>query len=345
MEKYSKWRDSGTGIQPFLQPVPARAQQGLVAGALQAVKNYAAGPVVALARLAVLGVLAAVDGAAAAVGALLVVPGVRRGWARCTRSVLARLALLVLGFYAIDTKTVGLQRGRRGAADKAPRAGAPESGDIIIANHASYIDVLYLVAKYNPVFVEMDNASVRARPVSMWSALRAPARRTPALLPAKDARPLKAITEEARRRKLGPVVVFPENATSNGRALLRFLPVFDETENQDEKSALHIVALKYPFQAFSPAYSVGSQLAHLFRLACQVYNSLVVRVLEPAEAPRIADSALHCDAGAEPVDLDEAVRDKMLQLARLRMTKLSAMDKRDFVGFYYERARGYRRSI
>ncbi|KAJ2774406.1 hypothetical protein IWQ57_000831, partial [Coemansia nantahalensis] len=86
MEKYSKWRDSGTGIQPFLQPVPARAQQGLVAGALQAVKNYAAGPVVALARLAVLGVLAAVDGAAAAVGALLVVPGVRRGWARCTRS-------------------------------------------------------------------------------------------------------------------------------------------------------------------------------------------------------------------------------------------------------------------
>ncbi|KAJ1730436.1 Vacuolar protein sorting protein vps66 [Coemansia biformis] len=345
MEKYSKWRDSGTGIQPFLQPVPARSQQGLLAGALQVAKNYVAGPLAAAVRLAVLGMVAVADAVAAAVGALLVVPSVRRGWSLCTRSVLARVALLVLGFYSIDTKTVGLQKGRRGAADKAQGSGKPKSGDIIIANHASYVDVLYLVAKYNPVFLEMDNASVRARPISMWAALRAPALRTPALLPAKDARPLKAITEEARLRRLGPVVVFPENATSNGRALLQFLSVFEETENQDEKSALHVVALKYPFQAFSPAYSVGSQLVHLFRLCCQVYSSLVVRVLEQSEAPRVADSALFCDADADPVDLDDAIRDKMLQLSRLRMTKLSAMDKRDFLAFYYERARGYRRAI
>ncbi|KAJ2705805.1 Lysophosphatidic acid:oleoyl-CoA acyltransferase 1 [Coemansia spiralis] len=345
MEKYSKWRDAGTGIQPFLPPVPARAQQGLLGRALQAAKDYAVGPIVAVARLAMLGALAMVDAAAAAVGTLLVVPSLQRGWSRYTRSVLARLALLVLGFYAIDAKTVGLQRGRRLATDKAPRTDRAESGDIIIANHASYIDVLYLVAKYNPVFLELDNASVRARPISMWAALRAPARRTPALLPAKDARPLKEITEEARLKQLGPVVVFPENATSNGRALLRFLPVFEETENQDDKSVLHIVALKYPFQAFSPAFSVGSQLVHLFRLACQPYNSLVVRTLEPGEAPRIADSAMYCDEGADPVDLDDAIRDKMLQLSRLRMTKLSAMDKRDFVSFYYERAKGYRRSI
>ncbi|KAJ2803614.1 Lysophosphatidic acid:oleoyl-CoA acyltransferase 1 [Coemansia guatemalensis] len=350
MEKFSKWRDSGTGIQPFLQPVPARTQRGLLLSAFGLIKDYIVGPLLAGVRLTAVAAIAVADCATNALGSLLVVPSVRRAWSRCTRSVLAGLALFVLGFYWVDSKTVGLQKGRRTSKEVRQRGQKKQqrnvsSGDIIIANHLSYIDVLYMVAKYNPVFIEIDNATTYARPVSMWSALRSPARQTPALLQAKDARPLKAITEEARVGCLGPVVVFPENATSNGRALLQFLSVFEEVENQDEKSAIHIMAFKYPFQSFSPAFSVGNQLTHLFRLGCQMYNSMTVRILEQDEAPRIADSAMFCDEDAEPVDLDEAVKAKLLQLSRLRMTKLTAMDKRDFLAFYYLRSKGYRPTI
>jgi hypothetical protein len=42
---------------------------------------------------------------------------------------------------------------------------------------------------------------------------------------AGDARPLKSIRKDATR----PVVVFPECTTSNGRSLLRFAQVFDES--------------------------------------------------------------------------------------------------------------------
>ncbi|PIA17106.1 hypothetical protein COEREDRAFT_86503 [Coemansia reversa NRRL 1564] len=350
MEKFSKWRDSGTGIQPFLQPVPTRTQRGLVLSAFGLVKDYIVGPLLAGIRLTALATITVVDCATNALGSLLVIPSVKRAWSRCTRSLLAALALFILGFHWIDTKTVGLQKGRRTSKEVRQRGQKKRqrnvrSGDIIIANHISYIDILYLVARYNPVFIEIDNATTYARPVSMWSALRSPARQTPALLQAKDARPLKAITEEARIGCLGPVVVFPENATSNGRALLQFLSVFEEVENQDEKSTIHIMAFKYPFQSFSPTFSVGNQLTHLFRLGCQMYNSLVIRVLEQDEAPRIADSAMFCDEDAEPVDLDEAVKAKLLQLSRLRMTKLTAMDKRDFLAFYYLRSKGYRPTI
>ncbi|KAJ2016696.1 Vacuolar protein sorting protein vps66 [Coemansia sp. S85] len=118
--------------------------------------------------------------------------------------------------------------------------------------------------------------------------------------------------------------------------------MFEDAANLDEKSDLHILAFKYPFQSFSPAYSVGSQLGHLFGVCCQVYNSLVVRILEQDETPSVRDSAVFCDAGNEPVDLDEAVKEKLLQLSRLRMTKLTAMDKRDFLAFYYKRTKkGY----
>ncbi|KAJ2844993.1 Vacuolar protein sorting protein vps66 [Coemansia brasiliensis] len=343
MEKYSKWRDSGTGIQPFLQPVPARTQQTAFKSVLGAVKSYIVGPVVSVMRLASLALTVVADTITNTIGVLLVVPSIKRKYSQCTRSVLARLALFIMGFYSIDAKTVGLQRGRRSGLKV--RKVEVKSGDLIIANHVSYIDVLWLVAKYNPVFVEIDNASSMVQRISMWTALRAPALQTPALLQASNARTLKSVTEEARLNKLGPVVVFPENATSNGRALLRLLPMFEEPENLDEKSQIHVMALKYPAQSFSPAYSVGSQFWHLFVLCCQVYNSLVVRILEQDECPKVKESALFCDADMDPVNLDEAVREKLLQLSRLRMTKLSAMDKRDFLVFYNKRKTGYRSNI
>ncbi|KAJ2523737.1 Vacuolar protein sorting protein vps66 [Coemansia sp. RSA 2049] len=344
MEKFSKWRDQGTGIQPFLQPVPARSEQQGLKRLLNAAKKYVVGPVIAAVRVALLGALAVVDAATATVGgALGVVPSVKCGWTRCTRALWARIALLVLGFYRIDAKTVSLQRGRRSAnGKKTPSTdGGVRSGDIVVANHVSYVDVLYLVAKYTPVFVEIDNATMFARPITPWQAIRAPAKATPALLQATEARPLKSITEEARAKRLGPVVVFPENATSNGRALLQFLPVFGEFGNLDEKTNIHVVGFKYPFQSFSPAYSVGNQAAHLFGLCCQVYNSLTVRMLASDEAPRVAESPMFCDSDAEPVDLDDAVADRLLHLTRLRLTKMSAMDKRDFLAFYYKRTKGY----
>ncbi|KAJ1884264.1 Vacuolar protein sorting protein vps66 [Kickxella alabastrina] len=341
MEKYSKWRDAGTGIQPFLQPIPARTQQAGLQRLISAAKNYALGPLLATTRVLALGLTASLDLAACAIGSLIPPSRLKRLWQRCTRSVCARLALLIMGFYAIDTKAVSLQKGRR-SSPRPKATGGPQSGDIILANHVSYTDVLYLAARFNPVFVEVDNASMYARPISLWAALRAPGRLTPALLPAKDAQPLSRITQNARLQSLGPLVVFPENATTNGRALLQLLPVFEEAENQDEKSALHLMAFKYPFAAFSPAYSVGNQLAHLFALCCQVYNSMAVRVLEDGEAPRVRESAVFCANDVEPVDLDAAVAERLAQLSRLRMTKMSAMDKRDFLAFYYKRAKGYR---
>ncbi|KAJ2337807.1 hypothetical protein GGF43_007025, partial [Coemansia sp. RSA 2618] len=85
MEKFSKWRDAGTGIQPFLQPVPARTQQSIVGRVLGAFKSYIAGPVVAVVRLAALAVLAALDAVAAGAQPLFIVARARRMYARATR--------------------------------------------------------------------------------------------------------------------------------------------------------------------------------------------------------------------------------------------------------------------
>ncbi|ORX66790.1 hypothetical protein DL89DRAFT_269834 [Linderina pennispora] len=206
----------------------------------------------------VLGATALLDALTASMGVLIVVPGLRRP------------ATLFL-----QMRTVSLQRGRRNTQEA-----HVSSGDIIVANHASYLD----------------NATCYARRISLYQALRAPAQMTPALLPANEAEPLKTITEQARVRQTGPVVLLPV-------------------------TKIHVLALKYPFSAFSPAYSVGSQLMHVFQLCCQI-------VLAAGEAPRMADSALLRWI------LDERVQECLVGVSRLRMTKMTAMDKRDFLKFY-----------
>eukprot|EP00126_Sphaerothecum_destruens_P000412 Sdes_comp10467_c0_seq1m2169 len=75
----------------------------------------------------------------------------------------------------------------------------------------------------------------------------------------------------ARQKKLGPIVIFPEGTTSNGKSLLQFLPFLADPKQPENTIPLHkitfqIVGLKYPFQQFSPAFTCGSLFSHLFQL-------------------------------------------------------------------------------
>ncbi|KAJ1671443.1 Vacuolar protein sorting protein vps66, partial [Spiromyces aspiralis] len=203
--------------------------------------------------MAGLGALAVIDGANTAIGSLIPSPSIKYKWLRLTRAALYRLSLLLLGFYWIESKVVTLKKGRQATLSRQQQSSSGtmttvRSGDIIIANHTSYLDILYLTFRCNPTFVQIDNATHYVRPMTPCPALRQAGLMPPALLPASEARPLSQITEELRATGAGPVVVFPENTTSNGKALLRSVPIFDNPENVDEESS-------YPSRLFSPTFT------------------------------------------------------------------------------------------
>ena len=128
---------------------------------------------------------------------------------------------------------------------------SPKKGDLILANHTSYIDILFLQAFYNPVYLLPIFSSLPSTPstppkfgrstgtgsaniggtlpqppligylkLSFWEMLN----RVGQLPPTEPVLPLNAYKtlKEARRKEGRPVVLFPEGTTGNGRAVLRF---------------------------------------------------------------------------------------------------------------------------
>lgn len=144
---------------------------------------------------------------------------------------------------------------------------SPKAGDIIVSNWCSWVEVLYLAFRWNPIFVipvaseapkalheSSSSLTTPGRRTGTGSAAisspglggASPATRSPILgfrvaslfailhhtgkLPLAPAPGESTLSlEEIRVKSDRPVVVFPECTTSNGRALLRFAHVFDKS--------------------------------------------------------------------------------------------------------------------
>jgi hypothetical protein len=147
----------------------------------------------------------------------------------------------------------------------------------------------------------------------------------------------------AKKNSLGPVVVFPEGTTTNGRGLIKFLPVLDKGGFQLKKDVsgnsgkgglpkFHIFGLRYDYDEYSPTYTIGGKMSHLIGLGAQFANFLEVRKLAPEESNSIVNPSSTSDGG-----MGGQASSLLGQLVRLRMTSLSAPDKIEFFDFYKER--------
>ncbi|KAF8489121.1 hypothetical protein JB92DRAFT_2820141 [Gautieria morchelliformis] len=381
MEKYSAYRDAGTGIQPFLNPVPPTVSSLLATALLPFRYIIGALRIVLLLLVGILYLFLT----EVVLYVFYPVPPLHKFISWAFTAVSARLALLVLGLWWIPVTYVARRRGRS-VPMKEPWK--PKAGDIIVSNWASWVEVLWLAFRFNPIFVlpspvPVDQYSARAnisqsnvtgRRTGTGSAAisssvsRPPAVRVPiqgfhtvsllkmicstGLVPpfkglVGDARPLKSIRKDATR----PVVVFPECTTSNGRALLRFAQVFDESVPV-KAFKVFVMCVRYdPPTLYTPtltcsipSYSAFNPLAHLFHVASSLSlalpQSLSIRLLYPAESPS-SGSFLASDilaAGGYKDDLTEACSVLIGQLGKMRITGQAWEDKFAFLEFYRAKA-------
>ncbi|KAI8930343.1 hypothetical protein BC831DRAFT_440152 [Entophlyctis helioformis] len=344
MEKYSGWRDPGTGIQPFLAPKPPRKDDSVIRTIVLGLKNYVVGPPLAAIKLAVIAVAGVLAYLLDLVGLVLSgVPGVHHTWRHIVYGLIGRIVLLLGGFWWISSTSVSLRRGARRPAGADDRSSAAKTGrpsvDLIVANHSSYIDVIYFGFRYAPVFLHVA-ANGHVRPMTFWQALSS-AGSYPDLDDAKDLVKLgdyiKQITKSAVF--VPPIVVFPEGTTSNGRGLLKFLPVFKDVDLDELNVQIHIVGLKYVYDEWCPTYTVGSRLSHAFWTLAQFSNTLEVRQLPPAEVSISLDPSTVASVSVSPDEglVGSQVSSQLGQLLRVRKTSKNAVDKRSFLDFYEER--------
>jgi len=142
-ERFSRFRDAGTGIQVFLPPVPPVGSTsplhilllpvGLIVGVLRTFLVI----IFSLLWLAL----------------NLTIGHFGRPVRSTLHSIFGRIILFVIGFTWIAEEVVSL-RGR-GRANQAQNLAtfSPKKGDVILCNWSSWVDVLILTIKFNPVFV------------------------------------------------------------------------------------------------------------------------------------------------------------------------------------------------
>ena len=306
MEKYSKWRDLGTGIQPFLPSIEHSSRLTLF------LKYYSLGPLLALNRLLNILLLSLFHILLSYLISPLKLFKLNRIYSRLIDVILMRLWLFHAGFIYIESSIATLQKGAR----KTRVNSIVEIGDIIVANHTSFYDLVYLQYAYSPVFVKIDrNGNVY--PCTIWQMLNQVGG-IPDIEPKQNAMSLIEYSKIAN----APIVVFPEGTTTNGRGILKFLPIFDNSKGLK----IHLVGFKYP-NDFSVSYTTNyGVFKHFYFTCCQFYNKQVAKLL-PANDQKIENL--------------KNVSELMCNLLRLRSLGLGVEDKLEFLEYFAMREGGY----
>ncbi|KAG0338812.1 hypothetical protein BG004_007060 [Podila humilis] len=276
---------------------------------------------------------------------------------RFITAVLLRLVLILLGFFWIRTEVVTLKRGRA-AANKTLTGNRVTSGQMIVSNWSSYIDILYLAFRYDPVFTQVYPETLTVRQISLWQALLLSGSYPEAAPKASvETMPLKEFVKAMHKKGAGPVVVFPEGTTTNNRAILKFVPIFKDWSVPETSIDIRVLTLKYDYRKFAPTFTVGLsnsyRLGHLFRTCAQFVNTLTVKSLNPDESPsRPGFSAMEglsstpLAAATGNVDLvDEDAMGSVIfslmgRITRYRKLGLNVQDKADFLDYFILRNNG-----
>jgi hypothetical protein len=136
---------------------------------------------------------------------------------------------------------------------------APQPGDIIISNWVSWLEVLWLAARYNPIFVvpvfspqshqttkEIGETGNRVTIIGYRTRTLFQMCRSTGYTPqistdlTLEALPFHSIQASADR----PIVMFPECTTSNGRAILRFSDSLLDVALPSKKFSVYIMCIK-----------------------------------------------------------------------------------------------------
>ncbi|CAO3564775.1 unnamed protein product [Mortierella alpina] len=360
MEKFSRWRDQGTGIQPFLPPVPANADHSPIQKIFTAILLIVK-PLTGAIKLVLVGIVALALAILQTLGMILSpLAPIHRVYHRLISAVFLRIILTLLGFFWIKREVVTLRRGRSAGASKtqASNKKAAASGELIVCNWSSYIDVLYLAFRYDPVFTQIYHETLTVRQVSLWEALLLSGS-YPQLSPPEgvETLPIVEFVKSMHKKGAGPVVVFPEGTTTNNRAILKFVPIFKDCSVPETSIDITIMALKYDYHKFAPTFTVGLdnsyRLGHLFRTCAQFYNTLSIKSLAPEESPSNAhfsalDGLSSTPSGAA-MGAIEAVEEDVLggviinlmgRVTRFRKLGLNVKDKADFLDYFILRNNG-----
>lgn len=335
MEKYRKWTDGATGINPFVPYQKPRAVTSILFKLFQIIRLLLFTPIILTLKFSLLFIFS-----------LFLLPinnifGSIRPLLRYFNFIFGRSILYVLGFWNIKTTYLQHNNLREIELSNAQKIGKfwsdCQSGDLILSNHISYVDVLYFASRYSPRFaiVEFNNKTEKYSIKCLtWLQylLLCISQQDAQPLPQKEYTSLSQIVREAKAKSWGPIILFYEGTTTNGRGILSPDKRFWTEQNNELqrtiselKTKLYYVIFEYKFENFSPAYHVPGIWGHISALCAQLYNKLSITVIEfPVSGTSIT-----------PIDFgNEIVKHYTKSTGKLELKTVNKQNKTEFIDYW-----------
>lgn len=131
-----------------------------------------------------------------------------------------------------------------------------------------------------------------------------------------------------------PLIIFPEGSSSNGRGVLKFLTNLSSSRRNQR---IHLTCTKFQSSIFTPTFpnpSISGFFFHLWRLCCQLENTLTSRTILPAalfssnfDLPSASDA---------PIQFNRTLQQIIAALGHLRPLNLDFKDKISFLKSFKE---------
>ncbi|CAG8937837.1 unnamed protein product [Penicillium salamii] len=321
MERYSQFRDRGSGIAPFL-PIPGDPL-GLQAP-LRVFLFCFRLPLFIFVTLSYFLILQWLPigslGKKAALWCILGVPSI----------------------WWVDLQVDGVRKGSL----KQQQARLPQPGSVIASSFTSPIDAIYLAAIFDPIFTASYPNTRQVERISLLQAvLRAFA--TPLTEPSPSAR-MVDVSTLVEKHPNRPIVLFPECTTTNGRGILALGKSLLSVSAQTK---IFPISLRYtPMDIVTPL--PGSYLSLLWTLLSKPTHCIKVRIAEsvtasqtalnmPARSTRKSTYSTNYLDGMDQNDTEESsaneqallgnVADSLARLGRVKRVGLSVTEKKEFV--------------
>ncbi|KAJ1329259.1 1-acylglycerol-3-phosphate O-acyltransferase [Microdochium nivale] len=321
MEKYSQFRDRGSGISPFIPTTtPTSSVYNIVRAA------------VFVFRLPVFLTCVAVY------FLLLVHLPLPLG----ARKLLLWGLLAIPGVWWVDLQ---LDNVKRGSLSQQPPSRFPHPRSVIASQFTSPIDAIYLAAIFDPIFTISFPDTQKVQRISLWRAviraLQGPVLEPPTPMGLTT---LRALVEQNPDRV---IAVFPEMSTTNGKGIL---PLSPSLLSAPADAKLFPVSLRYtPPDITTPV--PGAYGAFLWNLLSRPTHCIRVRIAEGTSNTAAAVNGLVNGAMEKGVDGDsrdltpeeknviDYIADTLARLARNKRVGLTLRDKASFVETWSRKSR------
>ncbi|KAI1825634.1 hypothetical protein F4861DRAFT_537882 [Xylaria intraflava] len=316
MEKYSQFRDKGSGVAPFLPTlIPISTTTKLIGICLFVLRlplfaTYCALYFIILDHLPL---------------------------PQFMRKILLWTMLGIPNIWWVDLQLDGV---RRGALSRQPESRFPRRRAVVAAQFTSPVDAVYLAAIFDPIFVVSYPGTRKVRRVSLFRAV-AQALAIPPLSappPPTALTTLRALVEQNPHRV---IAAFPEMTTTNGKGIL---PLSPSLLSCPADVSIFPVSIRYTMPDITTPIP-GAWRSFLWNLLCRPKHYIRVRVAEgvsvapgrsaPAETETETAGSDGDDLTADEVRVLDQISDA---LARLSMSKRVGLTVRDKVAYVAQAA-------